>query len=112
MFFRTAPRYDGGVDGSGDSEADLAAARIAEAAEAAFALARDSADQETAWKRATRFTEQLQALTTTGGELRAAIAAAIAASGNLSLARLGDRIGVSKARAQQMIEAARRKGKQ
>lgn len=64
-------------------------------------------DPQTAFQHATRLTAALRAATTAAGELRADLARRIWETEQLSLAGLADRLGVSKARADQIIRAAK-----
>lgn len=66
-------------------------------------------DDEKAYRDMSRLTETLRQETTACAEIRSIKVARIRDRGDLSLAKLGDRIGVSKARAAEMIEAERRR---
>ncbi len=61
------------------------------------------ADSETAYRQASWLVDVLSAATTASGRLRAAAARRMKDEGGLSLAQLGERLGVSKARAADMM---------
>jgi 8-oxo-dGTP pyrophosphatase MutT (NUDIX family) len=61
------------------------------------------ADSETGYRQASWLVDVLSAATTASGRLRAAAARRIRDEGGLSLAQLGERLGVSKARAADML---------
>jgi hypothetical protein len=65
-------------------------------------------DKQAAFEAASVLTEMLRRATNTAADLRAKIVAGIADEESLSLALLADRIGVSKARAGQLMQSARR----
>jgi 8-oxo-dGTP pyrophosphatase MutT (NUDIX family) len=60
-------------------------------------------DSETAYRQASWLVDVLSAATTASGRLRAAAARRIKDEGGLSLSQLGERLGVSKARAADML---------
>lgn len=66
-------------------------------------------DDDAAYRLASWLTETLRQATFAAAEARAVIVARIRDAGGLSLAKLGDRIGVSKARAAEMMQAERRR---
>ena len=70
------------------------------------ALERES-DPRVAFQVATTFADALRSLAEQGAELRASTVARIWESEATSLAGLADKIGVSKARAGQLMQAAR-----
>jgi hypothetical protein len=66
----------------------------------------DEPDPDTAYAQATQFREQLQAASDDAAMLRALTVRRIQEAGNLSVAAVGKRIGVTKARAQDFLEKA------
>ncbi len=77
----------------------------------AYSLAQEALEQESdprvAFQVATTFADALRSLAEQGAELRASTVARIWESEATSLAGLADKIGVSKARAGQLMQAAR-----
>jgi 8-oxo-dGTP diphosphatase len=69
----------------------------------ALAEAEAVADSETAYRQASWLVDVLSAATTASGRLRAAAARRMKDEDGLSLAQLGERLGVSKARAADML---------
>jgi hypothetical protein len=69
-------------------------------------------DAEAAFRQVSWLVETLRVATNTTADLRLTIASRIQKAGGLSLAKLGEQIGVSKARAAQMMRAAKRTDKQ
>jgi GntR family transcriptional regulator len=67
----------------------------------------DQPDPDTAYAEATQFREQLQAASDEAAMLRALTVRKIQEAGRLSVAGVGQRIGVTKARAQDMLEKAK-----
>ena len=70
---------------------------------AALDEAETLADSETAYRQASWLVDVLSAAITASGRLRAAAAQRMKDEGGLSLAQLGERLGVSKARAADML---------
>jgi fructoselysine-6-P-deglycase FrlB-like protein len=68
----------------------------------------DQADPDQAYAEATQLREQLQAASDEAATLRAITVRRIQEAGNLSVAAVGQRIGLTKARAQDMLEKAAR----
>lgn len=64
-------------------------------------------DPDLAYRAATRLVELLRAAEKIAGPLRARAAARIQEAGRLSIAALGRRLGMSKARADQLLRASR-----
>jgi hypothetical protein len=97
------------------ADRDLRADREVAAALDALALAYDKAasaietapDTHRAFERATQLAETLRDAAESAAELRARVAANIWETEALSLAQLAKRIGVSKARAAQLVRTAR-----
>ena len=85
--------------------------RLEEDLAASLERARSATDRVTAFQRVSRLAEIFQRATTAGAEMRAAILAEIRDTGGLSLAQLGDKVALSKRRAQEITDAAKRKGK-
>jgi GntR family transcriptional regulator len=67
----------------------------------------DQPDPDTAYAQATQVREQLQAASEEAAMLRAITVRRIQEAGNLSVAGVGQHIGVTKARAQDMLEKAK-----
>ena len=68
----------------------------------------DQPDLDQAYAEATQLREQLQAASDEAATLRAITVRRIQEAGNLSVAAVGQRIGLTKARAQDMLEKAAR----
>ena len=68
----------------------------------------DQRDPDQAYAEATQLREQLQAASDEAATLRAITVRRIQEAGNLSVAAVGQRIGLTKARAQDMLEKAAR----
>jgi hypothetical protein len=83
-------------------------ARHAAAVADEFARLEKAADDEDAYRILSRLVETLQAAVAAAGAQRVAMVRRIQDAGHLSLAQLGDKIGVSKARAADMVNAAKR----
>ena len=75
----------------------------------ALAEVESTPGEEAAFAQASWLVETLRHATITTGAVRLKLAVRIQESGRLSLSQLGQRIGVSKARAAEMIQAAKRK---
>jgi len=73
-----------------------------------FARLEKAADDEDAYRILSRLVEALQAAVAAAGAQRVSMVRRIQETGHLSLAQLGDKIGVSKARAADMVNAAKR----
>ena len=100
--------YDEHVDAWPDDEFDPVEARLeAEIARAIGAADDGTVSDDTAYRRVGRITEVLRSGMTASGDRRSVIADRIRQSGQLSLAALAGKIGVSKARAQEMVDRAR-----
>ena len=84
---------------------------IRSAYEAQAAVIRAIANPQDAYELATRLRTELDPLLTEAGQLRAQMVRRVWESEPMSLSALGRRIGVSKARADQLIRAAQAKGK-
>lgn len=82
-------------------------ARLAAEVAAAIRAADDCADDVAAYHHAGKVIRILQDGLATAGDHRRAILARIRDTGQLSLARLGDKIGVSKARAAELMQKAK-----
>lgn len=98
------------MDSSDDAFA-LTRARISQVIEDALAELETAADDESAYRQASWIVETLRQATNATATARNMITARIQESGQLSLAQLGARIGVSKARAAEMMNAAKARGK-
>jgi hypothetical protein len=61
---------------------------------------------EAAYRHASWLTETFREATITTGQMRAALVLRVQQAGELSLARLGQKLGISKARADDLIRAA------
>jgi hypothetical protein len=94
-------------DGGGEFGRALEA--LAAAAELATAHIEKAANHEAAYRRASQVVEVLQEATASAAGLRVAVVRRIQDAGGLSLAQLGEVIGVSKARAADMVNAAKKK---
>jgi hypothetical protein len=70
-----------------------------------------AADDEAAFRQVSWLVETLRVATNTTASLRLTIVSRIQKAGGLSLAKLGEKIGVSKARAAEMMQAAKQKDK-
>jgi hypothetical protein len=68
--------------------------------------ARSGDGDEAAYRHASWLTETLREATITTGQLRAALALRVQQAAGLSLSRLGQKLGISKARADDLIRAA------
>ena len=68
----------------------------------------DQPDPDQAYTEASQLREQLQAASDEAATLRAITVRRIQEAGNLSVAAVGQRIGLTKARAQDMLEKAAR----
>jgi 8-oxo-dGTP pyrophosphatase MutT (NUDIX family) len=77
--------------------------RVTQAVSAALAEAEALADDEAAYRQASWLVDVLAASTTASGRLRARAARRMKDSAGLSIAQLGERLGVSKARAADML---------
>ena len=107
---RIGPGYDEQVDDApAADDPDGDAARLEAELTAALERAKSDPDRVTAFRRVTRLTEIWRQATIAGGEARAALAKEIRETGQLSLAVLADKIGISKPRAQDL--AGKRKDK-
>jgi hypothetical protein len=75
--------------------------------------ASSDASDEAAYRHASWLTETFREATITTGQLRAALVLRVQQAAGLSLARLGQKLGISKARADDLVRAAqgRRKGR-
>jgi hypothetical protein len=69
-------------------------------------------DDEAAYRHASWLTEAFREATITTGQLRAALVLRVQQAGDLSLARLGERLGISKARADDLMRAAQGRRKE
>jgi DNA-binding transcriptional regulator YiaG len=98
---------EGEPDTPDTSEGVIAAVRRAYQAAAAAIAA--TPDPNEAFTQATELANLLRELADAGAELRAQAVARIWESEQMSLSTLAQRIGVSKARADQLIKAARPK---
>jgi hypothetical protein len=98
------------VDSSDDAFA-LTRARITQVIDDALAELETAADDEAAYRQASWIVETLRQATNTTAIARNGITARIQKSGQLSLAQLGVKIGVSKARAAEMMNAAKARRK-
>ncbi len=83
--------------------------RVTQVIADALAEVESAPGDEAAFAQASWLVETLRQATIKTGAVRLKLAVRIQESGRLSLAQLGQRIGVSKARAQEMIQAAKRK---
>jgi hypothetical protein len=72
---------------------------------------RGSSD-EAAYQHASWLTETFREATITTGQMRAALVLRVQQAGELSLARLGEKLGISKARADDIIRAAQGRRKE
>jgi hypothetical protein len=81
---------------------------VARSLERAMEDIRRLAAADERWQEATRLGELLQRVLEDAGKLRAAMALRILQDEGLSLGRLGKRLGISKARADQLIRQARK----
>lgn len=84
-----------------------AMADIDDAFKSAAAAIETDADPERAFRLATEVTEALRERTTDAANLRVLAAARVFEAGSMSLAGLAGRIGVSKARAAQLIRSSK-----
>ena len=84
-----------------------AIARLRDAYEAVVSEIERDSDAESAFERATELRTQLDRLVGEAAELRARTVARLWEAEELSLAALASRIGVSKGRASQFIQAAK-----
>lgn len=84
----------------------LTRARITQLIEEALAEVEAADDDEAGFRQASWLVETLRGAATTTAQLRLSVATRIQESGQLSLAQLGKKIGVSKARAAEMMQAA------
>jgi ADP-ribose pyrophosphatase YjhB (NUDIX family) len=94
----------------GSSEGDRFArtrAEVGSVIAAALSEVEASKDDEAAYRQASWLVDTLGEATTASGRIRARIVSRIKESGGLSLAQLGEKIGVSKARAADMIKAVK-----
>ena len=66
----------------------------------------DASDDEAAYRQASWIVEALRVATNEAAQLRLSIASRIKESGQLSIAKLGEKIGLSKARTAEMMKAA------
>lgn len=73
----------------------------------ATAVVRRNSDEKQAFEDATELARVLRELADAGADLRAETAARIHKAGELSLAGLAERIGVSKSRADQLLKSAK-----
>lgn len=64
-------------------------------------------DQELAYESATQLADRLRDMADQAAQIRAASAARIQQAEGLSLMQLAERLGLSKARASQLVQAAR-----
>lgn len=93
------------------TEPEDSAARLKADIAALLEQARDHPDRVAAFREVTRLTEICRLGSIEGGQIRAAIAAEIRDTGQLSLAGLADKVGISRARAQDLTDAAKGKGR-
>lgn len=93
-----------------DEEFSRRFSELSQAVANAMASIEHTANDETAYRRASKVVEMLQEATASAASLRVSIVRRIQETGRLSLAQLGERIGVSKARAADMVNAAKRRG--
>lgn len=91
-----------------EATAESARAHLKAAIDAATEAARGVGDPDRAYAAAKLLVEDLRAATRTAGQLHAACAARIHDDEDLSYAALGARLGVSKARAEQLVKLDRR----
>jgi hypothetical protein len=70
------------------------------------------ASDEAAYRHASWLTETFREATITTGQMRAALVLRVQQAGELSLARLGEKLGISKARADDIIRAAQGRRKE
>ena len=94
--------YDGQMS-SRDEPFSMTREGLSRALRDALDEAEAVADSETAYRQASWLVDVLSAATTASGRLRAAAARRMRDEGGLSLAQLGERLGVSKARAADML---------
>ncbi len=92
----------------GDDDFSETRARLTEVIAKALAEA-EAADDEAAYRQAGWLTETFQAASNGAAAVRARIVVRVQDAGGLSLAKLGEKLGVSKARANDLVRAARRK---
>jgi 8-oxo-dGTP pyrophosphatase MutT (NUDIX family) len=102
---RRAGAYDWQVARDDDGFRD-SRERLSSALAAALAAADDEDDYERAYWRASELVDMLSAATTASGRLRARAADRMKQAEGLSLAKLGERLGVSKARANDMVRGS------
>jgi len=67
---------------------------------------------EVAYQQASWLTETFREATITAGQVRAALVLRVQQGGDLSLARLGEKLGISKARADDLVRAAQGRRKE
>jgi hypothetical protein len=70
------------------------------------------ASDEAAYRHASWLTETFREATITTGQMRAALVLRVQKAGELSLARLGEKLGISKARADDLVRAAQGRRKE
>jgi hypothetical protein len=92
----------------GDEPFAAALRRLHEAHRDAVAAVTTTPDAQEAFKRATELADMLRDAAEAAADLRARAVARIADEQSLSLAVLAERIGVSKARAGQLVQTARK----
>jgi hypothetical protein len=73
---------------------------------------RDGATDEAAYQQASWLTETFREATISAGQMRAALVLRVQQAGDLSLARLGDKLSISKARADDLVRAAQGRRKE
>jgi 8-oxo-dGTP pyrophosphatase MutT (NUDIX family) len=99
------------MSGNGDSgEWRRSQARLQKAITDAEARVKATADDEAALQRAGWLTETLRQATNTAGSLRAALAVRLKNSRHLSIARLGEVMGVGKQTAADILAKAKQRG--
>ena len=67
---------------------------------------------EAAYRHASWLTETFREATISTGQMRAALVLRVQQAGELSLARLGEKLGISKARADDLVRAAQGRRKE
>jgi hypothetical protein len=95
-------------DADANEAVTAALADLERAFEAVVGAIKAEPDADRAYGKATELVETLQRLIEASGDLRAQSAARIFKSEGLSLAGLADRISISKARAAQLINTAKK----
>jgi hypothetical protein len=88
-------------------QAEAAIRALTSAYEAAVSAIRSVADRKQAFDAATKLGDVINNLRTETGKFRAELAGDIYQAESLSLAGLAERIGISRARAQDLVEVAR-----